>query len=491
MACHTFDDPDFSIEQIRKAAEENRLLSMEIEFSEICNFRCPYCYLDIEGDKKEMTREESKNTILQARDLGARKIIILGGEPMIYPGIMEMVAFIRENGMGVEIFSNGTNITAENARRLAEFNAKVVLKLNSRDPEIQNNMCGRKDANEIIVAALANLKAAGYGDGGKPMAISSVICRENFDEIPVLWTWIREQQIEPYFEMITPQGAATENEWLHVDSKQVEQLFEQLAEIDRTQHGRDWKPQPPLAGDSCMRHQFSLYVNARGDVMPCVGIDLVVGNVLKNPLADIIKDSEVLQDLRGFRKHLKGPCAICDEVEHCYGCRGAAYQITGDYLASDPMCWHNVGREHEIDHLPLPVDEYVPHRSPVKVVDILRTVGEREAVVESFIGEDCVFVDEHGRLEPAAFVEVIAQSSAAHNGFRTRHLDEPMEGYLLGVKNLEILGDAFVGDRLDTTVYKEAKLGDFGIIRGSVMKGDQCVARGEIKVYHKKSGAVQ
>lgn len=490
MACHTFDDPRFSIQEIRRIARENKLLSMEIEFSQRCNFKCPYCYLETREDEGELSDEESRDIILQARALGANTIIILGGEPMIYPNIMEMVSFIHEHGMCVEIFTNGSNITPENARRLAELDVKVVLKLNSRDPEIQNRLCGRTDAYDIILSALENLKAAGYGEGGKSMAMSSVICPDNFEELPELWRWIRSQQIEPYFEMITPQGEALENDWVHVSSEKVETLFHTIATIDREEFGRDWKPQPPLVGDNCLRHQYSCYVNSYGEVMPCVGIDIVVGRLRKTSLKDIIVESEVMQDLRGFREHLKGPCATCDEAELCYGCRGAAYQVTGDYLASDPLCWHNADRKGEIEHLPMPVDDYLPHRSPVKIVDILRRVGEREAVVESFIVEESVFVDEAGKLEPAAFIEVIAQASAAHNGFRTRHLDEPVEGYLLGARNLEIFGEARVGDRLDTTIFKAAKLGDFGIIEGTVMRGDECLARGEIKVYHKKLGEV-
>lgn len=35
---------------------------------------------------------------------------------------------------------------------------------------------------------------------------------------------------------------------------------------------------------------------------------------------------------------IKGPCNSCDMTDGCYGCRGAAYQLTGDYLASDPLC---------------------------------------------------------------------------------------------------------------------------------------------------------
>ncbi len=46
-------------------------------------------------------------------------------------------------------------------------------------------------------------------------------------------------------------------------------------------------------------------------------------------------------NLKNYREMIKGPCRTCEKSSECYGCRGAAYQLTGDYLASDPTCWRN------------------------------------------------------------------------------------------------------------------------------------------------------
>ena len=70
---------EFSEKAVQEARAKNRLLSMEIEFSRLCNFRCAYCYVDDPNrNPNELTREEIKKTILQAKELGAGKIIILG-----------------------------------------------------------------------------------------------------------------------------------------------------------------------------------------------------------------------------------------------------------------------------------------------------------------------------------------------------------------------------------------------------------------------------
>ena len=333
---------EFSAEDIAQAVHCNRLLSMEIEFSKRCNFRCPYCYVPHEKQlKNELSLEEIRAVILQAKALGAGKIIVLGGEPSIYPHTLELIRFMRTNGLVVEIFTNGSGVSDDLAKILYEQKVRVVLKMNSFDEALQNRLSGHAEAFRIIHTALSRLKAAGYPSEDNFLAVSSIICRQNIAELPHIWQWLREQHIAPYFEIITPQANARVNEWLHVAPPELERFFRAIADLDHRVFGRTWEIQPPLVGNKCMRHQFSCLVTAKGDVQPCVGITLSLGNIRSRPLVDILAGSQVLRDLKNYRKTIKGPCGDCDRAGECYGCRGAAFQITGDYLASDPLCWRN------------------------------------------------------------------------------------------------------------------------------------------------------
>jgi len=333
---------EFTEQEIREAVAADRLLSMEIEFSRICNFRCSYCYVpDRVEYRDELSREEIKDIILQAKAMGARKIIILGGEPSIYPHLVEMLRFLGREGLEIEMFTNGTGINRELAAVLAEEKVRVALKLNSRDEAVQDQLAGKKGAARIIHTALATLREAGYPAADQFLAISTVICRQNIKELPAMWQWLREENIEPFFEVITPQANALENMWLNVDADELKELFTNLSAIDRERFGREWEPQPPLVGNKCMRHQVSCVVTATGDVMPCVGVTIALDNIRNNSLAHILKNSEVINNLKNYRNMIKGPCRTCEKAEECYGCRGAAYQMTGDYLASDPTCWRN------------------------------------------------------------------------------------------------------------------------------------------------------
>ncbi len=338
-------DFEFDPADIDRAAADNRLLTMEIEFSLRCNFSCPYCYVPDESYYDgELTVGEIKDVLVQARELGSRRIIILGGEPSIYAHIRDLIDFIREEGMEAEMFTNGSGITAEFAAWLFERQVRVVMKMNTFDADLQDRLSGKAGAGRIIAAALENLKRAGYPSRDAFLAVSTIICRQNIAELPRLWCWLRDQGIGPYFEMITPQANALDNPWMDVDPQAARQLFVELAAIDAERYGRTWDVQPPLVGNRCLRHQFSCLVTSTGDVLPCVGVTLPIGNIRRQPLADILADSQVLRDLKDRRNTIKGPCRTCDLADGCYGCRGAAYQITGDYLASDPLCWRNAGK---------------------------------------------------------------------------------------------------------------------------------------------------
>ncbi len=331
-----------SMPAIKKAAEENRLLTMEIEFSLRCNFSCPYCYVPHSDFlEEELNIEEIQDVIMQGKALGAKKIIILGGEPTIYPQIKELIAFICGQDLEVEMFTNGSGVTPALAQFLFDQRVRVVLKMNSFDESLQDKLAGKKGAYDIIHAALAALKAAGYPSDNAFLAVSTIICRPNLPELPKFWQWLRDQGIAPYFEIITPQANALNNRWLFVAPDEIHELFKSLAGIDAQDYGLEWEPQPPLVGNRCLRHLFSCLVNSKGDVMPCVGLNLSMGNIRNTPLKEILSNSQVRKDLKNHRQTIKGPCNTCDKAEYCYGCRGAAYQMTGDYLASDPLCWRN------------------------------------------------------------------------------------------------------------------------------------------------------
>jgi radical SAM protein with 4Fe4S-binding SPASM domain len=494
MSCaSTLFGQEFTSEEIEQTRRSNGLLTMEIEVGTLCNFACRYCYV---GDgiavkpleaECELTLEEIQDVIAQAQALGARKIILLGGEPMLYEFTLGLCDWIRARGMGVELFTNGTNMTAGASKRLFDAGVHVVLKWHSSNADTQSWLSGVPDAHHVIHQAYQHLRTAGYPGPHAKFALSTVICRQNIEELPALWCWMREIGIEPYFEMITPQGRAIENgATLSPSVEDLHRLFELIQKLDAEKFGRVWEAQPPLVGNTCLRHSFSCLINAKGDVMPCVGVQIPVGNIRKQPLAKILEDSEVIEDLRNHKMTIQGACGQCDKAASCYGCRGAAYQMTGNYLGSDPLCWRNQDGA-ECSCLPMSAASLLPHQPPTRMVDTLETVSERAATVRAHIAPDNPHCKE-GRLLESAHLELMAQAAATLQGFRTRVRPDgkAQKGMLIGARDLTIIQPIAVGDQLEVHVHKETRLGTFGILKAEIRRDNEVVSTAELKTWHEE-----
>lgn len=332
---------EFSPEEISACRKNGGLLSLELELSRACNLRCIYCYASSgQALKDELTLEEIFQVIDQAKELGAKKIIVLGGgEPLIFSELFTVIDYIIAKGIKVDLFTNGTLVDDEIAAKLFQRNVAISLKMNSRNPKVQDELAGKPGTFAAIEKGLKALQNAGYPDDNHTLGIETIVCQQNYDELPDLWRWARKKSIVPYVETMTMQGRATENRGLEVSTERVRTLFEKLAEIDATQFGRIWYPLPPLAASRCARHEYSCTVTSVGDINPCPGVNIPIGNIREASLPEILKSSKIIQELRDIRKNIKGRCATCTHNEFCYGCRGHAYQVTGDHLAEDPICW--------------------------------------------------------------------------------------------------------------------------------------------------------
>jgi len=131
----------------------------------------------------------------------------------------------------------------------------------------------------------------------------------------------------------------------------------------------------------------------------------------------------------------------------------------------------------------------IPHRTPMRLVDTLLSVHEGCGVTESVLPRTSLMADGEGRLDEVTFMEMIAQSYAAFKGYMDllegRHAGE---GFLVGVRRLEITGRAYAGDRLLTSIRTVTSFGDFAVVEGSVTRGDDTVASGIIKVWLVEDG---
>ena len=268
-----------------------------------------------------------------------------------------------------------------------------------------------------------------------------------------------------------------ENRQLLVDPSRLKEIFFEIAEFDRSL-GYEWEPQPPLVGAKCLRHQYSCVINAGGDVTPCVGVTVTLGNVYERRLDDILANSRVMRNLKDFRRKIKGPCRECEKASSCYGCRGAAYQLTGDYLASDPLCWKNSEKLlSRPPSLPSEAQQWLPHRPPMTMVKCLAEFGEW-SVIEADISPDNRFLRD-GVLDEEAIPEIVAQACAIITGFEDD--DHHIGGMLTGMRDVKSISPIRSGDKLRIEVRETAKIDNYYTLDFKVFRADrELCAEGEL-----------
>jgi MoaA/NifB/PqqE/SkfB family radical SAM enzyme len=93
------------------SSKDSQLMRCELILTDACNFKCPYCRGLREDIKGTMPLETAKQIVsIWAKD-NLENIRFSGGEPTIYPGIIELVAHAK--ALGVKRIAISTNGSAD------------------------------------------------------------------------------------------------------------------------------------------------------------------------------------------------------------------------------------------------------------------------------------------------------------------------------------------------------------------------------------------
>ena len=142
--------------------------------------------------------------------------------------------------------------------------------------------------------------------------------------------------------------------------------------------------------------------------------------------------------------------------------------------------------------LPLPAEALIPHRQQMCMVDQLIAVHDRGGTVEAIIASDNVLLDDDAQLDPLGAAEMMAQAFAAVKGYADRLSDEPVkQGYLVGIRKIQFLGNVYAGDRLRISVETVGAISGFAVVAGQVTRDQDVIARGELKLWTPEDSSLE
>ncbi|MBK06304.1 MAG: radical SAM protein [Deltaproteobacteria bacterium] len=159
--------------EIDGTGDKIELVSLRI--TDMCNLRCHSCgqwgdngYLVgtplKELKQREVPVERYKKLVDDVMATGSRPIwYIWGGEPMLYPGIIELLYYIKERGMPISLVTNGTHV-AKRAEELLDTLKILHVSVDGPNPEIHNaQRPGVSKKHDNFKAVEAGLKAISDG----------------------------------------------------------------------------------------------------------------------------------------------------------------------------------------------------------------------------------------------------------------------------------------------------------------------------------------
>lgn len=141
--------------------------SFVFEMTQRCNHECPHCYNAWKNEGDYPMGELSTGETLEMLDkmldqTGASLVSLTGGEPMLRPDAGEIVDFLVDRGVTVNLITNGSLLDACAIAKLTPEKISVFeLPLLSVEREIHDEMSGRAGAFDDSTMAVAELKMAG------------------------------------------------------------------------------------------------------------------------------------------------------------------------------------------------------------------------------------------------------------------------------------------------------------------------------------------
>ena len=318
------------------------------ELTYACPLQCPYCSNPVDYAKypNELSTDDWKRVLSEARKMGAVQLGFSGGEPLTRKDLVELVSHARELGYYSNLITSGYGLTEAKIVQLKEAGLDhIQVSIQASTQELNDHIAGTASFHQKKEVAHL-VKKHGY-----PMVLCVVIHRENIHQMPEILAMAEELGAD-YLELANTQyyGWAHVNRDLLLPTKAQFEQAEQIAQAYKEKVAGKMKIYyvvPDYYEDrpkACMNGWGTTFLTIAPDgvALPCHSARDLPGldcpNVNDYSIQEIWHDSKAFNFFRGFG-WMKEPCLSCDEKAKDFGgCRCQAYQLTGDMYLADPVC---------------------------------------------------------------------------------------------------------------------------------------------------------
>ena len=261
-----------------------------------CNLRCQGCWVDVAAKSEKIPAEDLHRLLREAREAGNTFFGILGGEPFMYKGLLDILE--QHPDCYFQIFTNGQLITDELAAQMRRM-GNVTPLISIEGTEIISDQ--RRGKENVLSKSMAGLQRC--LDHKLLTGVATSLCQTNFDDL------LREEWLDRLIEM----GAMYA--WYHTYRPVGPQPNEQLCltpeqQLKVRKFVVDMRVKKPIVLiDAYYQHDgqalcplatgISHHISPWGDIEPCPIIQFAKENIRdKRHIRDVFTQSAFLKDFR-------------------------------------------------------------------------------------------------------------------------------------------------------------------------------------------------
>lgn len=167
---------------------KNLIPSVNFHLWEPCNMRCKFCFATFQDVKQQilpkghLPKENALEVVEKLAQFGFGKITFAGGEPTLCPWLPELIAKAKLLGLTTMIVTNGTRLSQQYLRNIAENLDWVALSVDSLNSEI-NISSGRAITGKKVIDQQTYLELTDRIKAFNiKLKINTVVHSQNFNE---------------------------------------------------------------------------------------------------------------------------------------------------------------------------------------------------------------------------------------------------------------------------------------------------------------------
>ena len=292
------------------------ILRLKINRS-LCNFKCehcceePYMSRDLKartGDidpRKQMEIADYAELSRQADEYGIFRFVLTGGEALIMKNLDELIEAVDPYKHLVILDTNGWTFDEERAKWFADIGGyKAQISLDSFVEAEHDAWRNKPGSYKRVMKAITASKHAGL-----ELLLSTCIVKDRVfsQEFADFTNYCKDNDVPLYVTLAKPVGSARDHDEWVVTKRDVARLKALEDEFDIFTHMSPSYGHP----GKCITVKGITTVNHDGEIVPCPYMDLSIGNIMHEPLGDVLD--------RGMKNKWLGPyrdeCLIGENME--------------------------------------------------------------------------------------------------------------------------------------------------------------------------------